>query len=197
MDSALPPATSMVRAAGVRAVVLAGGQSRRMGVDKATMLVDGVAMARRVADVAVAGGCTDVVALGGNPEMLGVVGLAVVADRWPGEGPLGAIAVALEHATGDVLVLACDLVWLDAAAVRLLLQSAAETPDVDVVCARSSQAARVEPLCALWRPSALGVVAQTFQSGERAVHVALAKLRVASCEVPEGALRNANTPADL
>ncbi len=168
-----------------------------MGVDKATMLVDGVAMARRVADAALAGGCIDVVALGGNPEMLGAVGLTVVADRWPGEGPLGAIAVALEHAIGDVLVLACDLVWLDATVVQQLLQSAAGAPEVDVVCAQATGSPKAEPLCALWRPSALAVVAETFQSGERAVHMALAKLRVAWCEVPAAAVRNANTPADL
>ena len=36
---------------GVFGAVLCGGASSRMGVDKATIPVDGVAMARRVADV--------------------------------------------------------------------------------------------------------------------------------------------------
>jgi molybdopterin-guanine dinucleotide biosynthesis protein A len=180
--------------AGVRAVVLAGGASRRMGVDKATLVVDGVAMARRVADAAMAGGCSDVVAVGGEAEALEAMGLTVIPDRWPGEGPLGAILVAVEHARSDVVVLACDLVWLDGDTVGHLLRSAANEPEVDVVCAWSD---RLEPLCALWRPSALDVVTETFRSGERAVHVALARLRTASCRVRASSLRNANTPSDL
>ncbi len=92
--------------------VLCGGASRRMGRDKALIEVDGVAMARRVADALRAGGCSRVLAIGGEAEALAALGLEPVADRWPGEGPLGGLATALLAADdGDVLVLApCD--WL-------------------------------------------------------------------------------------
>lgn len=92
--------------------VLCGGASRRMGRDKALIEVDGVPMARRVADVLRAGGCDRILAVGGDAEALAALGLEPIADRWPGEGPLGGLATALLAADdGDVLVLApCD--WL-------------------------------------------------------------------------------------
>ncbi len=90
----------------VAAAVLAGGASRRMGRDKATMAVGGVelaslalAAAARVADPVV------LVAPQGHPAR----GLAarLVAD--PGVGPLAALAAALGALdTGHVLVLAGD-----------------------------------------------------------------------------------------
>jgi molybdopterin-guanine dinucleotide biosynthesis protein A len=74
--------------------VLCGGASR-MGVDKATIPVDGVAMARRVADALAAAGCSPVSAIGGDPAELGRLGLDTVIDRYPGDGPLGGILTAL------------------------------------------------------------------------------------------------------
>ncbi|HEX3090596.1 MAG TPA: NTP transferase domain-containing protein, partial [Ilumatobacteraceae bacterium] len=55
--------------------VLCGGASRRMGSDKATMQVAGVAMARRVADALTAAGCARVFAIGGEAADLTGLGL--------------------------------------------------------------------------------------------------------------------------
>jgi molybdopterin-guanine dinucleotide biosynthesis protein A len=178
---------------GLVAAVLTGGQSRRMGRDKATLPVDGIAMARRVADTALAGGCTDVVAIGGPAERREVHGLAVVADRWPGEGPLGGIATALHAVGAPVLVLACDLAWIDAGTVAAVLAAAAVV-DSDVVTAVTD---RVQPLCALWRPSALGALERALEAGERSVVSLLAGLSVTQVPVDARALRNVNTPTDL
>ena len=90
----------------VAAAVLAGGASRRMGRDKATMAVGGVALASlalaaaaRVADPVV------LVAPRGHPAR----GLAARLVTDPGEGPLAALAAALGSlGSGHVLVLAGD-----------------------------------------------------------------------------------------
>ena len=165
-----------------------------MGRDKATMPVDGVAMARRVADALIAAGCDPVVAIGGDVERLAVLGMLVEPDRWPGEGPLGAIVAALTAATGPVLVAACDLPWLDASTVIALIDAAVAHPDVDVVHASSP---RVEPLCAVWFPSARPVLAAAFAAGERAVHRAMAPLAAHACLVDAAAVANINRPEDL
>lgn len=185
--------------------VLAGGASRRMGTDKATLEVGGRPMAGRVVAALRDAGCHPVVAVGGDRRLGDVLDVEVVADRWPGSGPLGGIITALEHAGGaPVIVAACDLPWISGAVIGELLgasRAAAATGQpgaVDgpwqVVVART---VRLEPLCALWLPSAHAQLTAAFEAGERAVHVAMGHLRVLQCAVDPQALRNVNTPGDL
>jgi molybdopterin-guanine dinucleotide biosynthesis protein A len=164
-----------------------------MGRPKAFVEVDGTAMARRVADTLAEAGCRPVVAIGGDAEAMARLGIATVSDAHPGEGPLGAIITALEHAAPcPVLVAACDLPWLDVATVAALI--AARSDDVDVVAATTD---RIEPLVSLWSPSALEHVRSAFAAGDRAVHIVLEGLRVETIEVAPSALRNVNRPDDL
>ncbi|HEV7719921.1 MAG TPA: NTP transferase domain-containing protein, partial [Iamia sp.] len=132
--------------------VLCGGASRRMGRDKALVPIDGVALARRVADALVAGGCVRVLAVGGDAAALAALGLEPVLDRWPGEGPLGGLATALSATDeGDRLVLApCDL--LHPSAVVAALLGALAAPEVEAVSVRVGD--RVQWLPSAWRVTA-------------------------------------------
>lgn len=170
--------------------VLCGGASSRMGTDKATLVVDGVAMARRMADSLVAAGCSVVMAVGGDPVALSAVGLRHVPDQYPGEGPLGGILTALAIGA-PCLVVACDLPRLGA---DVLAEVAAALGDRDAAIARSDQ---VEPLCAAWSALAAAVLRARFDAGERAVHRAIDDLDVAWVPVARDELCNVNTPADL
>jgi molybdopterin-guanine dinucleotide biosynthesis protein A len=170
--------------------VLCGGASSRMGVDKATIPVDGVAMARRVADALVVAGCSPVSAIGGDRDELGALGLDYVVDEYPGDGPLGGILTALAvHAPAAVM--ACDLPGLQAATVTSLL---AALGDHDAAIAFSD---RSEPLCAVWSDRAVPVLRARFQLGERAMHRAIEGLDIAWVTVPGTDLHNINTPGDL
>jgi len=170
--------------------VLVGGKSRRMGRPKSLIEIDGLAMARRVATAMGRAGCTSVVAIG--PAEL-AAGLEHVDDLHPGEGPLGGILTALHAADGAaVLVAACDLPWIDAASLAMLVEVGGRGEDV--VVARSS---RLEPLCALWQPSAAPKLQVVFGAGERAVHRALLTLAVAEVALPDSVLTNVNAPEDL
>jgi molybdopterin-guanine dinucleotide biosynthesis protein A len=170
--------------------VLCGGASRRMGVDKAGVEVDGVPMARRVVDVLAAGGCLHVTAVGGDTMVLGGLGLDVVDDEFPGEGPLGGIVTALTVGAPTAVV-ACDLPNLRPATVAALI---AALDGHDAAVAFSD---RPEPLCAVWAQSAAAVLRERFVSGERAVHRALVGLDIAWVSVASAELRNVNTPGDL
>ena len=168
--------------------ILVGGRSWRMGRDKALIEVDGVPMARRVAGALAAAGIGRIVAIG--PARLSA-GLETVADEHPGEGPLGAILTALHAASpAPVLVVACDLPWLDAASIAALCAA----PAAAVAVARTD---RIEPLCALWQPEAEPMLRAAFESGERAVHRALARLAFVEVPLRSGALINVNAPHDL
>lgn len=167
-----------------------------MGADKATLLVDGRAMAARVADSLAAAGCGPVLLVGRATASLDALGLPVVADRWPGEGPLGAIATAVDAAPGrDLMVVACDLPLLSASAVAAVAGAA-----VDGVALAHGQ--RREPLCSRWSAAAAELAAAAFVEGARAVHEALAVVERAGLTVVDVAvdpreLRNVNTPDDV
>jgi molybdopterin-guanine dinucleotide biosynthesis protein A len=178
--------------------VLCGGSSSRMGADKALIELDGAAMARRVGDALLAAGATRVVAVGGDADALRALGLEVVPDLHPGEGPLGGILTALDALGADVglvAVLACDLVDPDPAAVRAVVRHAAEH-DVDV--AAPAVDGRRHLHHAVWRSAVLPRITAAFAAGERAPRRAVAALRVG--EVPgidPARVADADDPAAL
>jgi molybdenum cofactor guanylyltransferase len=172
--------------------VLCGGGSRRMGTDKAQLEVDGVAMAERVARALVAGRCSPVVFVGGDPT-LNRHGRPVVADRWPGAGPLGGVLTALIDAEGeDVVAAACDLPMLDGPTVAAL--TAAARADIDVVVATTD---RLEPGLAWWSGVARPRIEHLWRQGVRALHEAIGELRSVEVPVDPAVLRNVNAPSDL
>lgn len=177
--------------------VLTGGSSRRMGRTKALIEVEGVPMASIVAAALADAGCESVVALGGDPEQLSVLGLNVLPDEHPAQGPLGGVISALgtcpKPATAMVVV-ACDLPRLTGADLVPLVEAARDNPMADVVVARTS---RLEPACAVWNLQCLPTLREIFANGERALHPAIAQLSSIEVAVDARAMRNVNTSADL
>ncbi len=168
-----------------------------MGRDKAFVSFEGTPMVSRVADALRAAGCDPVVAIGGDENSLGRVGLTTIVDRWPGEGPLGGVITALDHfPTHDVvLVVACDLPRLTTATVTALIQALSDAPEgTDVAMATTD---RPQPLCAAWRPAAGAQLSVTFAAGGRRLLDVLAELRVVDVVVDADQLTNVNTVADL
>ena len=175
--------------------VLAGGASRRMGRAKAFIEVDGRPMVRRVADALTAAGADPVVVIGGDAPRLDALGLAVVADRHPGEGPLGGIITALTAADGAdaVAVLACDLVAASPVEVQRL---AATLPGHDVAVPVVD--GRRQWAHAVWSPAALPALEAAFATGERAPRRAVSDLVVVDVAVDDPrAYADADTPDDL
>lgn len=175
--------------------VLCGGASRRMGRDKALIDIGGVPMAERIAGVLAGAGCDPVVFVGGDAERLGATGRAVVADRWPGEGPAGGVITALatlsEVGADTVAVVACDVPDLVPDAVRAVL---AAHPGHDVAVAESD---RLQPLVACWSATALPKIESLFGAGVRSMHDIVAALDAVLVPLDAVVLRNVNTPDDL
>ncbi len=171
-----------------------------MGTTKALIEIDGVPMAARVAAALRAVGCSSVIAYGGDPDELAPLGLPVLADRYPGSGPLGGVLGVLElfevhePRPAGVFIVACDLPALTGDALHAVVATAEDHPDVDVVVARTSS---IEPTCAIWRPAGIERVRRCFGDGERALHAVIARLRSHEVDVDAAALRNINTPEEL
>jgi molybdopterin-guanine dinucleotide biosynthesis protein A len=173
------PTTAPDPPGAVAAAVLAGGASRRMGRDKATLDVDGVALARRV--TAAAAAVADPVVLvapAGHPAR--ALGGPVVAD--PGAGPLAALAAALAALESrHVLVLAGDHPGLRTGLLELLV--AARWQGQAVACRR---AGRLEPLLAVYeRAPALAAARARLGGADRSLRGLLAALATRVVAEPE------------
>lgn len=180
--------------------ILAGGESSRMGRDKALLELNGEPLVVRAAQlVETLAGTPTIV---GAPERLGGLGFTVIADDWPGAGPLGGIATAL-HASSSAwnLIVACDLPYLTKAWLENIVGLALES-SADAVLPMNERGA--EPLCAMYQKKCEPAIRAALKRGTRKVTEGLAGLRVESIAPAEwkafdsdGLLfKNMNSPAD-
>ena len=89
--------------------VLAGGQSRRMGRDKAMLDWDGRSLLMRAVKV-LESVFDEVLVVAPRDRGYEDLGVQVVPDIRPGLGPLGGLHTALVHGRGKPLfILACDM----------------------------------------------------------------------------------------
>ena len=129
-----------------------------------------------------------------DPAPYAFLGLPVIADAEPEQGPLMGIASCLEAARNDWLfVTGCDVPDLDSAFIARLLAQAGEC---DIVMPQDA-AGRPEPLCALYRKTALPVAHRLLAVGRRRIIDLLPELRVVSPALPGGWLKNLNTPEEF
>jgi molybdopterin-guanine dinucleotide biosynthesis protein A len=170
-----------------------------MGRTKALIEVDGRTMADRVLDAVRAVGAEPVVVVGGDTRELAMLSAPVVADRYPGEGPVGGVLTALDHlaaldSVDAALILPCDLVHVTVEALGSLVEAAAGDAHSRVWVAATD---RMEPMCALWTLAARGTVRERFVAGERALHRVISELPHTTVTVDARALHNVNRPEDL
>src|SRR3984885_4459129 len=180
--------------------VMAGGQSSRMGRDKALLEIDGVSLLARAADLLKSVvGVSIIVA---SPGLYRSLGLPMVADDWPGFGPLGGIATALRVSTADWnLIIACDLPYLTKEWLAFLVGRALKSKAEAVVPMNERGA---EPLCAMYHRNAEKRIHAAVEGGVRKVTDSFASLRVEYVEpddwkafASDGLLfKNMNSPAD-
>lgn len=179
--------------------VLCGGQSRRMGRDKALIPVEGTPLVVRVARALRAAGAREVVAVGRHPGWLAEHGLVAVPDARPGQGPAGGVATALGVCHHEIVVVAgCDLVAPSPDAMAATVAALASHPGAAVAVPRTG--GWLQWMHAAWRLAAAPALDAALDAGERAVGsvVEAAGLTVVEVEgVDPAALADADTPDDL
>jgi len=174
--------------------VLAGGQSSRMGRDKALLPFRGVALAAYIAStVSAAAGSAVLI---GDPQKYGHLGCTVIPDRTPGAGPLGGIETALSNTSADWnLVVACDMPGVSADFLWDLL-SAGERCGADALVP-VGPSGRPEPLCAVYHRRAAVPLRRALDLGVRKITEALTALNAARWPVLDsGCFANLNTPEE-
>jgi molybdopterin-guanine dinucleotide biosynthesis protein A len=145
--------------------ILAGGESSRMGRDKALLELGGVPLIVRTARL--------VETITGRPTVIGdaeeylALGLRAVGDDWPGAGPLGAIATALRVSAAPwSLVVACDLPYLTRAWLDFIVARAFASQGSAVLAMNTRGA---EPLCAMYHKRCEPAIRAALENGTRKV----------------------------
>lgn len=179
------------------AVLLAGGSSRRMGRCKALLEVDGETLLRRT--IRVLDGFGELWLSANDPALAQGLPVRLVADNFPGCGPLAGLEAALSVTKREALVcVSCDLPHLTEAVPQLLLEALTEEADA-AVCVDST--GRVHPLCGIYRTRVLPVARGLLESDQRRM---MAFLHQINCEyiqtkdvLPDAVFCNWNTPEDV
>jgi molybdopterin-guanine dinucleotide biosynthesis protein A len=180
--------------------ILVGGESSRMGRDKALLELGGLPLVLRTARLLEPRTGPPIVI--GPAARFGHLKLRVVPDDLPGCGPLAGIATALRISESSWnLIVGCDLPYLTPAWLEYLAERATASSS-DVLIPRSEYG--LEPLCAVYHKRCGAAVAASLTRGVRKVTQSLAELSIETIEPAEwkefdsdGRLfKNMNSPVD-
>ncbi len=197
MKAEMPDNNGRIR--GVTGVILAGGQSSRMGSNKALLPFQGgrfiEAIYRRFSEL-----FPEVLLVTNNPEQYAFLPCRKVADLYAGMGALAGLHSGLRHAaTPHIFVAACDMPWLNSALIRRL---AGLRDTADVVIPHGENG--LEPLHAVYCKQCLGPMEKSLAADRRRIVSFFPRVRVRQLQQEQVAaidpdfdsFRNVNTPAD-
>jgi molybdopterin-guanine dinucleotide biosynthesis protein A len=174
-------------------LVLAGGESVRMGTDKG--LLDYFGKSQRIYSM----------------EMLEKLNLKaylsvrkeqkldqnnVIEDKFIGLGPFGAICSAFQHDPNKAwLVLATDLPYVDEKLIRQLLDN--RDPSKVATALKGKSKNFPEPLITIWEPKAYPIMLQFLAQGISCPRKVLINSDVKIVEVQDDYIVNVNTPEEF
>lgn len=180
----------------VTAVILAGGRSRRMGQDKATIEIAGETLFART--LATMRRLFSRVLIAGNRPDLVRADVPCVPDIYPGSA-LGGIHGGLSAAPTDwIFVAPCDLAFPDPDLVRIIL---GHKEGHDIVVIKTPDG--LEPVFALYHKNCLAAMEKMLEQGNYRIYDFYDQVRVCYLDAEilpvswKIALLNLNTPEDL
>lgn len=181
-------------------VILAGGQSRRMGTNKALLELEGETLIARLAR-RFSAWFPQVVIVTNNPELYDFVGLPMVSDRIPGLGPLIGLEAGLRASRFEnAFFCAVDMPFVDQGLVRYMLDQAGGY-DIVVPFLNGDH----EPMHAVYSKGCLPAITQSIEAERLRLISIYDKVRrrdLTEDEVrrfgdPERLFFNCNTPAEI
>jgi len=175
----------------INGFVLAGGQSSRMGRDKATLLWNDRTLLDHMLDL-----------LSTVADKTEVIGRHPLPDRIPNRGPLGGILTALEHSETDAnLVVAVDLPYLTPEFLKYFRDRFEKSNQSVLACRVGGRI----PLCLGLRRPVLDEVHRRLEGSDWSVHGFVNACKSELITQPEleivrvepSIFRNINSPDDL
>lgn len=180
-------------------IILAGGASRRMGTDKAFLMIAGVPMIERILR-SLRASCQDIIIVTNDPYRFRKYDVRVVGDAGEQRGSLVGIYSGLLQAKHEYsAVVACDMPFLRSDLIVAMQGLAA---GYDAVVPRVN--GNPEPLHAVYRKTLTTIIGDQIQSGNLRIHDLFSKIKVRYMTEPEidridpshRSFKNVNTPED-
>lgn len=182
--------------------IIAGGKSTRMGRDKAFVPLAGRHLIEHVIERSAGLGQSETLLITNQAAQYAHLGLPMHRDVHPNKGSLGGIYTALTHAQNpDVLVLACDMPFIETALLRFM--AAQIRHDIDIVVPRV--AGYPQGLHAIYKKSCLPPIAAQLAAHRLKIIRFYSQVRVryldeadyADYDPTARSFTNLNTPAEL
>ena len=180
-------------------IILAGGQSSRMGADKASLpWGEGDLLNAQLSVLTTI--CEELIVVSNSPREIRLPGVRLVPDEFASCGPLGGLEAGLAAARTEVcFAVACDMPFLDAGSVQYLTREVAEF-DAAVPFVGD----RWHPLYAAYRTTCLPLIRSQLQAGRFRMSELLGSIRVRPVGAEElvgfcpklSMLQNINTPEE-
>ncbi|MCA6073490.1 NTP transferase domain-containing protein [Fulvivirga sedimenti] len=179
----------------VKGLVLAGGQSLRMGTDKGAIEYFGKPQRDHVAEML--SNVCDSVWISTRDEHSVESSYPLLKDSFVGLGPYGGILSAFrEDPNAAWLCVACDVPLLDLASIQLLVNERDESKVA--TCFHNPETNFPEPLITLWEPRAYPRLLHFLAKGYSCPRKALINSDSNEIKVPNpDVLTNVNTPEEL
>jgi len=182
--------------------ILTGGQSRRMGIDKSRLMLEGQSFVERIAGE-LSAATPSVTVVGNNRAATQPrFNLPTVSDVYPEWGALGGVHAALSACSAMwALIVACDFPFVTR---ELFARLTSLREGLDAVAPIQSDGIP-QPLCALYRVDpCLGRAERLIKSGERKPIALLQSVEtrwvsfaeLSSLEGADNFFDNINTPED-
>ncbi|MBI2862143.1 MAG: molybdenum cofactor guanylyltransferase [Chloroflexi bacterium] len=184
----------------VTGLVLAGGEGKRLGRDKAAVCLGGRTLLEWAVR-ALNGLCAEVIVVGRTAGPTATLNVRWVPDLTPHLGPLGGLYTGLDAARGRYcLCIGCDTPFLQGRLLAYLLRL---VPGCDAVVPWVAGAP--EPLVAVYARSCLGAIEKLLDRDQLKLTDLYQEVRTRFVSIdeiepldPEGlSFLNINTPADL
>jgi len=185
----------MIERNNITGIILAGGQSSRMGTDKGLLKLDSITFVERIIN-SLNSLVNKIIIVSDNSDY-DAFGYERVEDIIKDSGPLAGLYSGLYHSKTEYnLVLSCDVPFVNDMVLKKLIVEMEDT--VDVVQFKSQN--KTIPLVALYRKQCMNICLELLKQDEKRLRVALDHLKVKTITVDsdmEIYLKNINTKDQL
>lgn len=176
-------------------IILAGGESTRMGTDKSILSYKNKAFIQY--SIEAIRNLVDEIIIVSNTEKHDIFNLKRVPDLIKESGPLAGIHSGLHHSkTESNIIITCDVPQINQTVLELLIDPKNEA--FDIIQLRSEN--KNMPLIAMYKKSCNKYLLNALERGERRVSGVLKNLNVKTITVSktdEKYLKNINTPTEF
>ncbi len=154
------------------AILLAGGQGRRLGFDKQTIRFAGEPLVNHILKQ-LKPMFNDILVVTGRPGLYRQIqkelaGIRITSDLYPGQGPMAGIQAGLKLAASSyVYVTGCDMPYLSPPFIQLMMDRIRESGSLPAGAMLELEKGHLEPLNAFYAKELEGPLTASLEKGER------------------------------